>query len=185
MRWRKPAIDNAKHGKTAHAEPEGQRLLFTAITGVALHTNRHVVTIPPKRVQAPDVSSCPFPCAAVISPIQSNVGFGGLGLDRRMTGVGRLRPHDRSTWPAGPRDIAVTAFRISATLRRPTARSQLLAPSLDGHEATVKGRTQDRTGSGPRVGDRQISRLATGRNWVVFDRTVTVPDWQVCVRLPS
>ena len=63
LRWRKPAIDNAAHGKTAHAEPEGERLLFTAITGVALHTNRHVVTIPPKPVQSLDLSARPIRCA--------------------------------------------------------------------------------------------------------------------------
>ena len=54
---------NATHGKSAHAEPEGQGLLFTAIAGVALHTNRHAVTIPPKPVQSPDLSSYPIPRA--------------------------------------------------------------------------------------------------------------------------
>jgi hypothetical protein len=56
LRWRNPAIDNATHGKPALAEPESERLLFTAIAGVALHTNRHAVTIPPKPVQS-DVRS--------------------------------------------------------------------------------------------------------------------------------
>src|SRR5258706_980024 len=41
LRWCKPAIDNATHRKSALAEPESERLLFTAMAGVALHTNRH------------------------------------------------------------------------------------------------------------------------------------------------
>jgi hypothetical protein len=59
LRWRKPAIDYATHGKPALAEPESERLLFTAIAGVALHTNRHVLTIPLKPVQSPVLPSCP------------------------------------------------------------------------------------------------------------------------------
>jgi hypothetical protein len=31
------------HGKPTLAEPESERLLFTAISGVALDTNRHVL----------------------------------------------------------------------------------------------------------------------------------------------
>ena len=46
LRGRKPAIDNATHGKPALAEPESERLLITAIAGVSLHTNRHAVTAP-------------------------------------------------------------------------------------------------------------------------------------------
>jgi len=46
LRWRKPAIDNATHGESALAEPESNRLLFSAVAGVALHSNRHGVKIP-------------------------------------------------------------------------------------------------------------------------------------------
>jgi len=52
LRWRKPAIDDATHDKPALTEPEGERLLFSAIAGVALHANRHVLTIPLKPVQS-------------------------------------------------------------------------------------------------------------------------------------
>jgi len=60
LSWRKPAIDYVTHGKPALAEPESERLLFTTIAGVALHTNRHVLTISLKPVQAPDLLSCPI-----------------------------------------------------------------------------------------------------------------------------
>lgn len=60
LRWRKPAIDNAAYGKPALAEPESERFLFAAIAGVALHTNPHGVTIPPKPVQSPGLLSCPI-----------------------------------------------------------------------------------------------------------------------------
>jgi hypothetical protein len=43
LSWRKPAIDDVMHGKPTLAEPESERLLFTAIAGVALDTNRHVL----------------------------------------------------------------------------------------------------------------------------------------------
>ena len=43
-----PSVDHAVHGKPALAEPEGERLLVTAVPGVALHTNGHRATIPTK-----------------------------------------------------------------------------------------------------------------------------------------
>jgi hypothetical protein len=45
LHWLKPAIDHSAHGKPALPEPERERLLFAAITGVALHANRHATTI--------------------------------------------------------------------------------------------------------------------------------------------
>jgi hypothetical protein len=46
LHWSEPSIDHAAHGKAAPAEPEGKRLLLTAVTGVALHSNGHGATIP-------------------------------------------------------------------------------------------------------------------------------------------
>jgi hypothetical protein len=37
----KPAVNDATHGKTALADPEGGWFRFTLIAGATLHTNRH------------------------------------------------------------------------------------------------------------------------------------------------
>ena len=55
----KPAIDDVTHGKPALAEPESERLLFTAIAGAALHANRHVLTIP-RSLLDPDLLAASF-----------------------------------------------------------------------------------------------------------------------------
>jgi hypothetical protein len=53
LRWSKPAVGDAKHGKSALAQPERERFRFTAIAGTALHSNRHGFTIPLKLVEFP------------------------------------------------------------------------------------------------------------------------------------
>lgn len=41
----KPAIDHGAHGDPALPQPESERLLFPAITGITLYANRHAATI--------------------------------------------------------------------------------------------------------------------------------------------
>lgn len=55
LRWRKPAVNDATHDKPALAEPEGERLRFTATAGAALNTNRHGLRYRRSLVQFPDV----------------------------------------------------------------------------------------------------------------------------------